>query len=273
MLSCEAMVFLCSLILIPLRICIQLFFIDPFTGFYTGSSILFWLYPLLMALAFFLFFWTQPSVVRPGALFHRKKLLLLPSLLMAFSAGVSAVEIWAQIQLPPENPSVSHLHLLGWLVCFLSALGSSLLFLFLAFSSHLGQSKTTHPLFLLFPVVWAMQLLIQRFSQFTSLSHISDQKYFIAFLCLSSLFLLAHARIIGQVDSRRAQRWIKPLGYMVFLLGASLACGQAAVWMVHEVFPSSVSTADSLLIASLSLYALVYSYTVDTRPILVEPSR
>lgn len=272
MLFYGAVTLLCSMVCIPLRVYIELQCIDPATGFYQGGVALRWVYALLLAAAILCLL--VPRRRSSGSLKPASgRICLLPAgILLSISAGISAWNTLGRLLVQVWSKAGATL-VMGTVVCIAAAAVSCLVFLGLAFF-FFGRERQYgfQPLFLLAPVLWILQLLVQRFSQFTALSSISDQKLFVGFLGLSCLFLLFHARAVGGVDPDRGRRWSIPLGYGVFLLGAPLAAGRAAVLLSGAAAYSTLSDADTLLVASLALYALVYSYTVSREQYLVEQS-
>ena len=272
MLFYGAVTLLCSMVCIPLRVYIELQCIDPATGIYQGGVALRWVYALLLAAAILCLL--VPRRRSSGSLKPASgRICLLPAgILLSISAGISAWNTLGRLLVQVWSKAGATL-VMGTVVCIAAAAVSCLVFLGLAFF-FFGRERQYgfQPLFLLAPVLWILQLLVQRFSQFTALSSISDQKLFVGFLGLSCLFLLFHARAVGGVDPDRGRRWSIPLGYGVFLLGAPLAAGRAAVLLSGAAAYSTLSDADTLLVASLALYALVYSYTVSREQYLVEQS-
>ena len=262
--------FLCAVLCIPLRIYMELQCIDPFTGFYEGGTALRWLYVLLVGAAILCLLLPKRESRRNVKPVSGRICLLPAGILLALSAAASAWSPLGQLLVQVWNKTGASL-LIGTVVCLVAAAVSSLVFGGLFF---FGRSRQNgfQPLLLLAPVLWILQLLIQRFSQFTALSSISDQKIFVAFLVFSCLFLLFHARAVGGVDPDRGRRWSVPLGYGVFLLGAPLAAGIAAVRFAGIGAYPTLSDVDLLLVASMALYALVYSYTVSREQYLVEQS-
>ena len=129
------------------------------------------------------------------------------------------------------------------------------LFLMIARRTEDSQSRPIHGLLLLVPLAWQVALLLSSFMEYTAIRSVSDQMLTTVMLILLAPFLLAHARVLGQIDPDRGARQAVVFG-LPFALVAFCACmGMLAASLAGR----GVTVAPSPVFSAFYLFFGIYA--------------
>ncbi len=118
-----------------------------------------------------------------------------------------------------------------------------------------SQSRPIHGLLLLVPLAWQVALLLSSFMEYTAIRSVSDQMLTTVMLILLAPFLLAHARVLGQIDPDRGARQAVVFG-LPFALVAFCACmGMLAASLAGR----GVTVAPSPVFSAFYLFFGIYA--------------
>lgn len=239
-----------SLLGVALRVYLKLVVVDPFTGFYEGSTQIVFVFRLLIGggiLALLLLGWRngskatgriQPSRFTCAASAASGAAAILLSLVSVFDlAGEFA--FWGISDL-----TALLFHLVG------AVSGGVLLYIGFAGSAlQLGGG------WLLFPLVWQVYFLLRLFMQYTASRSVSDQLLTIVMLLCLVPFLLAHGRLLGGIEPEKGARQIYLFGLPYALTALTLSAGIVAGALAQRSVVVALGLWEAIFYFLLGLYA------------------
>ncbi len=249
-----------TLISILLRILLKILYVDTGTGFYLGGNVL--IYGFAAAMALTVLAVTISTLRENGTdaamLRGNRPLEITATVLGAVIAGTSVPKLMAALAIDPSEPVINRLP--AWLLVVenLTGLAAGAAFLYLAFCFYSGFKRSGLQGMLALPmVVWQAISMVERYISFQQVNTVSDQFIETMYLVFATLFLLANTRCMaGMPKSRKiCVLW----GLLTAHFGLVLIAGQLASMTVLGGDISGPPVLQILIIAALSLYALVVS--------------
>ncbi|MFV0497032.1 MAG: hypothetical protein ACK5L0_02520 [Candidatus Fimivivens sp.] len=249
-----------TLIAALLRILLKVLYIDTESGFYLGGALLaygFTAVVLATTLAIAVCM-RRAGVTDTAILRGNRPLELAAAILGGTVAATSVPKLMAALAIDPAKLAINRLP--RWLLIFenVSGLVAGATFLCLAFYFYSGSKRSDLQGVLVLPMVlWQTVSMVERFMSFRQVNTVSDQFIETMHLVFATLFLLANARCIA--DIQKSRRICVLWGLLAAHFGLVLIIGQLAGMMVLGWDISGPSVRRILIIAALTFYALVVS--------------
>lgn len=247
-----------------LRLFLKFASVDPLTGYYEGYGAVVWLFNLLLLAGIggcLLLGWLQPRrSYLPVSRIRRMAAVLVG--VACFPAGVSGLAAQSgQLEMlqgaitMPALIAALVVTLVSFLCLGIAPFVTGGLFLMIARHTEDSQSRPIHGLLLLVPLAWQVALLLSSFMEYTAIRSVSDQMLTTVMLILLAPFLLAHARVLGQIDPDRGARQAVVFG-LPFALVAFCACmGMLAASLAGR----GVTVAPSPVFSAFYLFFGIYA--------------
>jgi len=219
---------------VPNRVYLALFHIDPSTGLYSGGGVLPDLFNL--GLLIFILFWFATTLLRRAGRDYPIRfkcpvasalcaltgvMVLLCVVVDAVSAviilrgGQIALDAWGAY-LPPV-PTIWNIIIMS--IKVLSGILGALALLLFSLREDLGKLKVLG----IFPAIWQILVLIERFTRFAAPTQISENLLSILFMVFAPIFLLGQSRTLSGLKPRDSRNYLIPAGFAASLVGFSLS--------------------------------------------------
>lgn len=246
-----------------LRILLKILYIDTETGFYlSGVTLAFIFAAVMLATVVAVAFSAMREKDELAEALHGNRWIEISAAVLGITITATSVpKLLAALAIDFSEPVVNRLpaglliaeNVLG--ICS----GAALLYLAFCFLSGAQRSGTQGMLALL-PVVWQAISMVERYISFRQVNTVSDQFIETMHLVFATLFLLANTRCMaGMAKSRRiCVIW----GLLAAHFGLVLIVGQMAAVMVLGNEVSGPPLAQMIIIAALSVYAIVVSVSL-----------
>ncbi len=249
-----------TLIAALLRILLKILYIDIESGFYLGGAILVYGFAAVMLLTVLAV--TVSTLKASGAdaaiLRGNRPLELAAALLGATIAATSLPKLIQTLAIDRAEPVINRLPVWLLLLENIFGLAAGAAFLYLAFCFYSGFKRSGAQGLLALPmVIWQAISMVERYISFRQVNTVSDQFIEAMHLVFATLFLLANARCVAGIPKSR--RLCVLWGLLAAHFGLVLIAGQLGGRMVLGGDISGPPALQLLVIAALSLYALVVS--------------
>lgn len=246
---------------IGLRIFLKLTAVDPVSGFYEGNRLVVVLFTALLAIGVLL-------LILQGL---RKRacgisvVCTMPLKLLAMLSGIFAV-VGGVKGLYHSIIEFSNFRMsLSFLTLFMNGIGvaSGVLLLHIGIKNRVGQPLAEYNgALLLLPLFWQVPVLLSTFMSYTAIRSVSDQLLTVVMLVLLIPFLLAHGRVLGNIDPRKGVRHLYAFGLPFSLLALTTASGIIAAFVVGKALSIGPDLLGMLSYLLLGLYAAALVFSV-----------
>jgi len=129
--------------------------------------------------------------------------------------GQISLDAWGAY-LPPA-PTIWNIIIMG--VKVLCGLLGALALMLFSFKDDLGKLKVLG----IFPALWQILVLIERFTRFAAPTQISENLLSILFMVFAPIFLLGQSRTLSGFKPRDSRNYLIPSGFAASLVGFSLS--------------------------------------------------
>lgn len=243
-----------------LRILLKTLYIDTESGFYLGGGLLVYGFATVVLLTTLAV--TVSTLRADGAdtatLRGNRPLELAAAVLGSTIAATSVPKLMTALAIDPAELVINRLP--RWLLIIENVLGlvAGMAFLYLAFCFYSGFKRSGIQGMLALPmVIWQAISMVERYISFRQVNTVSDQFIETMYLVFATLFLLANTRCMAGIPKSR--RICVLWGLLAAHFGLVLIVGQLAGMMVLGGDISGPPVLQILIIAALTLYALVVS--------------
>jgi len=234
---------------------LQLFEIDPATGFYSRNSLpVVIFYTVLGVVVVFMLLVNRLRVTdNDYPVSQDNRGIPFPALLVGATLALFVIEGtgWLPLILPVTGTPLTGVSV--WICGILGCL-AVLFFLCLGLP---GPNKAP-ALLSLIPPVWQLVLLVSKFNSYPTLTTVPDNLLTVLFMVAASMFLMGNSRTLYGFSRKDGQNYTIPAGLITSLLGLLLVVPNYVYAVVmHAPLPApSLGNMESLYITAMSLYSL-----------------
>lgn len=242
------------------RILLKLRFMDPETGFYTGSNGIITVYHLgLLAAAVLLFLVSR--LRRPGGDYpvrYDNRAAGLLALLTGLSVA-AYVLLDQPYPLMEQGYSQAILQARDY-ACVALGILAALSLVWIGAGMLFGSVSRAAMIPALFGGLWQAYMLVTRFNSYTVLTTISDNLLAVLFMVFAALFLVGQARVLFGLSRKDGRNYTIPSGLCASLTGLLLVVPNYLYMVLRDAaMPAPLlGMWESVYVLLLSLYALVF---------------